>query len=436
MAGLQVRAYEMARALGRRGHDVTIAAPPPLPPHEAIVRLRYMDIEELNHTSRFDLWIAAPLVARRHLARFSKVPFVMDGYEAPFASFLAHGAALLPTLGERVMHDYRNTILEYMRALEHADLVLSANESQRICYLSLLCLLGKINPKYAAQNMVTILQSGAPPELPKRNPTNMGKVGPVVLWAGGAYPWFDLDTYVAALPTIVSAVPDVGFVFAGLGGRDQVRDEPLGFPAASRIFESVQRSDAVRIRSRFVAWQSYADRGALYTGADIGVSTYKQQLETTFSMRTRTIDMVWGGLPIIVSEGDSLSASLQARGAGIAVPAESPQALADAIIGLLRDPERRRLMAASARSLAAGDWSWDSQIDSLHTFCVSPHFEPGRDDSIVRRTTRGMIRLADGIEWHVRDRGWRAWWRLMRLLSRRSNRGIRGGHSEGVVRRP
>ena len=255
MAGLQVRAYEMARALSRKGHEVSIAALPPLPPRETDSGVRYIPIDEIANASRFDVWIASPLVARRHFARLRNVPFVMDGYEAPFGSFLAHGAALLPSLGDRVMHDYRNTVLQFMRSLEQADLILCANENQRICYLSLLCILGKINPKYPVEDMVGIVQSGAPPEPPKCNMSaNSGK-GPVVLWAGGCYSWFDPETFVSAMPRIITAVPEVRFVFAGLGGRDQLRDEPLEFPAARRVFESIQDSQKLRARSRFVAWQ-------------------------------------------------------------------------------------------------------------------------------------------------------------------------------------
>lgn len=435
MAGLQVRAYEMARALGRKGHEVSIAALPPVPPREMDSGVRYIPVDDIASASRFDVWIATPLVAKHYYERLAGVPFVMDGYEAPFGSFLAHGAALLPALGGRVMHDYRNTVLEFMRSLEHADLILCATGNQRICYLSLLCLLGRINPKYPAQDMVAIVQSGAPPELPKYD-AGIGKAGPVVLWAGGAYSWFDPGAFVSAMPRIIAAVPEVRFVFAGLGGRDQIQDDPLEYPSARRILEIIRDSKELSARSRFVAWQPYADRGVLYSGADVGVCTYRAQIETVFSMRTRVIDMVWGGLPVILTEGDPLGASLEAHGAGATVAAESPDALAETVAALLKDPERCARMADAARKLASSEWSWDAQINPLHHFCLAPRFEPGRGDALVRRTTRDMIRLGDNFEWRVRDLGWRVWWRLARFFSSRRSSGGQSAHVEKSDRRP
>ena len=53
-------------------------------------------------------------------------------------------------------------------------------------------------------------------------------------------------------------------------------------------------------------------------------------------------------------------AEVAATGAGRLVPPNDSQALADALNGLLADPDARQELAASARKAAAGRYSWDA----------------------------------------------------------------------------
>src|SRR6185436_9947916 len=53
------------------------------------------------------------------------------------------------------------------------------------------------------------------------------------------------------------------------------------------------------------AWVPYERRGDYLLEADLGVSTHFQHVETTFSFRTRILDYLWAGLPIVSTRGDS-----------------------------------------------------------------------------------------------------------------------------------
>jgi glycosyltransferase involved in cell wall biosynthesis len=208
------------------------------------------------------------------------------------------------------------------------------------------------------------VSSGASPDPPPR-PRDDAPHAPVVLWCGGCYPWFDVETYLAALPAIAAAVPDVRFRFAGLDGVATGDELPL----ARRIRAVVAASPELARRSEMVAWLPYAERGRLYADADVGVCTYGDHLETRLSMRTRVIDMVWGGLPLVVSAGDEMSRVVQADGLGRVVAPGDPDALAAAVIALVRAPDERRAASARARALALGALSWDDQVAPLARWC-------------------------------------------------------------------
>ena len=429
MGGLQVRTYEMARALARKGHQVSVVAPGSLRCPWGQPGFEIHDSPWLLAGRAADVWIAHPFVATRYAKHFLGIPLVVDGYEFPFGSFLNNGAAMLPALGERIMDDYRNTVTRILRALRLADRLLCANENQRISYLTLLCALGKINPKYSDNELVLQVCSGGPPEVPtadlRRCPVlaQIRRKGPVVLWAGGCYPWFDIETYFRSMPEVLRRVPDVQFVFAGLEGMTSTDEGSPQYKGTKQLINFLRGSRELEARSTFVDWLPYCDRGLAYAASDVGVCTHGAHLETSFSMRTRVLDMIWGGLPVVSTGGDAVSQRLVTWGAGLSVSPGASDSLADALVTVLLDGDLRRRMRSAALALAQGEFSWDSQVEPLHRYCLNPVSEPSARDRLVRATAGQMMQIGDGLDWRVRHFFRRAHRRAQRLFNASSAKG-------------
>lgn len=409
MAGLQVRTYEMGRALARRGHEVVVAAPPGQSGVVEKEMFQMVDIGRIGSGSKIDLWISPLVLAPQFYARLRHVPMVIDGYEPPFGSFFWSSASFLPKYGNRVMYQYRAWIQDFLRALSRADCILCANEYQKICYITLLCALGKINPKFPQADRVLTVCSGAAPEAPSRDLARCPELqgvrsrGPVILWAGGCYPWFDVETYCQAMPGILARIPNVTFLFAGIDGVE--RSDAPRQEGARKIIAAVEALPELKRRSVFMDWLTYRDRGLLYAAADLGVCTYRNHIETTFSMRTRMIDMVWGRLPLVTSRGDSVAKFLEENRAGVTVPAGDAAALTETVVSLLSDLPRRSEMAARCDVLAREDMSWDREVEPLHRFCLNPQKDLSTDDPLVQKTAARMIRINNGPWWHL-ERNW------------------------------
>ena len=50
--------------------------------------------------------------------------------------------------------------------------------------------------------------------------------------------------------------------------------------------------------------------------SDVGIITHPQHIETRFSFRTRILDYLWAGLPVISTQGDILSALVEKKETG------------------------------------------------------------------------------------------------------------------------
>src|SRR5437773_1617991 len=336
MAGLQIRTYEMARALARSGHRVTIAAVNHAPADSNYEDISLAGIEAVGRSVKPDVWISHPLLIDSVFKRLKDVPLVVDGYEFPFASFYANAAAHQSQFGDKAVYAYHSTILKYVSALSLADRVLCATDAQRFGYLSLLSAIGRINPKYDNENMLLTVCSGAPPEAAYDKDLPTGE-DPTVLWAGGCYPWFDIETYAYALDRVVESVPQVRFVFAGLAGVERDILDTDVYPGVTWLKEYLSKAPHLKSRSSFIDWVPYNQRGELYRTCAVGVCTHRQSMESAFAMRTRVIDMIWGGLPVVCAGDDFMSGYVQSRNIGRQVSCGDSDSLGKQIAGLLLD---------------------------------------------------------------------------------------------------
>jgi glycosyltransferase involved in cell wall biosynthesis len=90
-------------------------------------------------------------------------------------------------------------------------------------------------------------------------------------------------------------------------------------------------------------------------------------METRFAFRTRILDYVWAGLPIISSTGDSWADLVEKRGLGLTVPPEAVDALMRAILTLTQDDALRERCRKQVR-LIASEYSWNKLVDRLLLF--------------------------------------------------------------------
>ena len=281
--------------------------------------------------------------------------------------------------------------------LRRADLVLCASERQRLLYLGHLGALGRVSPPpptRATQSCgacSALAPFGLPTEPPAAGLAPCAACTPsvdadsrVLLWGGGG------------LRLVRPAHPHRG----GCAGEEDGAGHPTGYfwvratrrstRWASCAAPSTSATEAGGWRGREVifndTWVPYDERGAYLLEADVGVSTHHVHVETTFAFRTRILDYLWAGLPMVVTEGDGFADLVHDEGLGIVVPAHDADALAEALTTVLTDTaaaERYRANVARVRE----QYTWPVVLEPLVRYVDAPHHAA---DYVAGRASMGV----------------------------------------------
>ncbi len=382
MAGPAIRAWHMASALANE-HDVTLVSLSGIEKLDApfaMLRVRPGDnraFEPLEKWADVIIFQGHALAVFDALQHTQKI-LIADIYDPMHLEQLEQGRELPAATWEKQVGDATRVLNEQ---LIKADFFLCASERQRMFYLGQLAALGRINPaNYSADpdlaRLIALVPFGVaeiPPD--HRRPVLKGvKSGiaiddKLLLWGGGLYNWFDPLTLIEAMADIAHRRVNVRLFFQG------TKHPHPGVPEMRIVRQSRELAAERGILNKSVffndSWVDYADRENYLLEADAGVSTHFQHIETTFSFRTRILDYLWAGLPMVVTDGDSFAELVKTEGLGIVVPERDVAALAEAIEKILFDVEfietaRKNVARVRERFL------WSATLAPLLTFVRNP----------------------------------------------------------------
>ena len=385
MSSPGIRAVNMARVLSRALPEarVTLAAPggSDLTPDAPFRVVGYTRRTLPRLAFEADIVICQGF-APTLVPAFFRRTFVMDF----FSNFAIEG---LEYRREHISEDMREAWLETQRVylnmqLTLADFVICSNERQRDAWLGMMSCLGLITGSVydrdsTLERLVAVVPYGIRPDPPVLGsgdtPIVRGVIpgiGPedrVILWNGGILRWYDPLTLIRAVARLIPSRPDLRLLFLGTS-------YPVaGFDVGGTLPESVALARQLGLLGTHVilneGWLPYDASGKAMLEADIGVSTYYENLETHFSYRTRVIDFLWAGIPTVTTRGDVLAEMVEARGLGFAVPERDEDALTEALARLLDDPDLRARCRASIATTRA-ELSWERAMAPLVAFCRDP----------------------------------------------------------------
>ena len=155
-------------------------------------------------------------------------------------------------------------------------------------------------------------------------------------------------------------------------------------PDMAIAWQTRQLADDLGLTGKHVffndGWVAYDDRQNYLLDADVGVSTHFEHVETTFSFRTRILDYLWAGLPVVATSGDSFGTLIAAEGLGGAVDERDVDGLTRTLTALLYDEATaqgaRRQRGAGCASGSPGRGRWPRSSSSAPSRTGRPTRSP------------------------------------------------------------
>lgn len=384
LAGPSIRNWELARVLAGR-FDVTLAAPGPGARQSADFKvIEWGEEPPMDMVRASDVVKVSGFVLAQHPGVAEARHVVVDLYD-PFPLENLHMYEEFPAEKRyRIAARDREAQTALVRA---GDVFLCASGRQRDFWLGWLAAAGRLNPYMHAadpgfERFMLVLPFGVPDEPPTTRPRRFRGVLPgigdddlIVVWGGGIWNWFDPLTLIQAAALTRDRLPQLRVVFPAttVPSPDVL---PMRMLSAAR-----ELSDELGLTDSRVffgsSWIPHGDFGGVLLEADIGVSLHQVSVETRFSFRTRILDYLWAGLPIIATEGDGMADIIRADDLGDVVPAGDVGAVVTALVDLGSDIARRQACAKRSRA-AAARFRWSTVALPLIDYCAAPFQAPDR----------------------------------------------------------
>lgn len=382
MAGPAIRAWHIAKLLSTE-HDVRLVSMTRADSLDDSFEVAVISHHRPASVVEHEKWADVIIVQGHALALFpalerSTKVLVVDVYDPLHLEQLEQGRGKVLELWNKQVNDATDALNHQLLI---GDFFLCASDRQRHFWLGQLAGLGRINAfTYSRDSELDSLIAVAPFGISSTDPVKarsairgvtpgIGVDDKVIVWGGGIYNWFDPGTLIRAVAEISVEHPDVRLFFLG------VKHPNPDVPEMEAVAEARALSKELGMTNKHVffneAWVPFEDRQNYLLDADLGVSTHFQHVETTFSFRTRILDYLWAGLPIVTTEGDSFGDLVEKEDLGASIPERDQAALVAALQKYLYDPSAVAEARANVQRVRQ-DFVWERALAPLVEFCRQP----------------------------------------------------------------
>lgn len=169
----------------------------------------------------------------------------------------------------------------------------------------------------------------------------------IVGFIGHLFPWSGIEVLINAAPLIKNQIPNTKFLIIGHGKWGKKLPDHARLKGMENDF----------IFTGKIHWNLIH----LYINSfDIGVAPYTQSIDTKSGSSLKILEYLACGKPVVASKTDSIPEimTLKEKNLGILVPPEKPDALAKAIVKLLKDKSFLEHVSIRCRSYVEKERSW------------------------------------------------------------------------------
>lgn len=330
-----------------------------------------------KNLKNFDVVILQGLTTFRYpYIKKSNIPIVVDIYDP----FILENLELRKKICMDDRIQYHQTDLRILLdQLSWGDYFICASEKQKDFWLGMLAANNRINPinydkDKTSDKLIGVVPFGINNTDPIKNKkvikgviSGIEESDKVIIWGGGLWEWFDPITLIKAMNLICKKRNDIKLFFLGTGKpsnsqNTNIADECIKLSKEYQLFDK---------NIFFNEWVEYSERHNYLLEADLGVTTYFNNLETRFSFRTRLLDYLWCELPMVVSKGDYIAELIDSNQLGITCSEEDYNELASSILKLLENKEEYLVVKQNIARFK-NKFKWENVVTPLQSYCDNP----------------------------------------------------------------
>jgi hypothetical protein len=388
MGGIGIRYAHFARLLPTLGFEVVLVCPDP---DVGAMDLPLQDLHRFRPgglaqaLAGCDAVVAQGQIANNVVREVPELPSAIDLYDPWLVENLHYAEAL----GHAV---YRNDHASWLLQMGQGDFFLCSSQTQRLFYLGFLTAVGRLAPGRLAgdpdlDQLIAVVPFGLPGTLPAHRPVLPASDAKRILF-GGVYDWYDPWTLLHAVAKLPCTDWQVLFM-----------RNPNPETTPQVLAREIERECAARApwkgRVQFLDWVPDSRRFDLMRDVSVLAAPHRPTLETRLSMRTRFLDALAAGCPVVMTEGDDLSRLVAQHDAGWTVPPGDTDALAEALTSVFAAPDLARSRRANGEMLARLFQGPDA-IAPLVGFCRDPRIDLAKDRPALPRARAPLgRRMAD-----------------------------------------
>ena len=186
---------------------------------------------------------------------------------------------------------------------------------------------------------------------------NLGRA-PVLLTVGRLQRRKGQDMVIQALPSIAKRFPDVKYLVVGTGEDYEFLRQLAG-------------EHGVGEKVVFVGSIENSEQAAYYAACDVFIMPNRQIGPDVEGFGMVFLEASAAGKPVIAGSSGGTADALKEGVTGLRVDGNNADAIATAVIALLEDPDRARLMGEQGRVWVETAFTWDSIVDRTRKLALA-----------------------------------------------------------------
>lgn len=275
-----------------------------------------------------------------------------------------------------------DTTIGFMREVAlKGDVFSGCGLPQQHMMVGELAMVGRLSHSTFGYEFVRTVPPGSPPDRPVTIPRQqvrsllanhaIDEQAFVVLWCGGYNTWTDVESLYKALTWAMVQAPTLHYVSVGANTYEAPDN------VYTQLLTLIDQSP-YRERFHMLGWRPWAEVPQFYQESDVGINIDALHYETLYGTRTRLVDMIASGLPVVTSLGAELSYLLRDNGAALTFAVGDWKTMGEQLIKLANNRALRDEMAHTAYQFATGVLSFANTTSAIRSWVHHPKLAPDK----------------------------------------------------------